>query len=78
MSTTEVALRDTVEIFGVQSVLRLCRLVRLVRIIKARKYVTHRGNRGDIILTFSATTHQKDTVGSCLLAMLAVTARPSD
>lgn len=30
-----VALRDTVEFFGVQSVLRLCRLVRLVRIIKA-------------------------------------------
>jgi len=32
---TQVLLRDTPEIFGAQSVLRLCRLVRLVRIIKA-------------------------------------------
>ena len=31
---SEVLLRDTPEIFGAQSVLRLCRLVRLVRIIK--------------------------------------------
>jgi hypothetical protein len=76
MSTTKVSLQDTVEIFGVQSVLRLCRLVRLVRIIKARKYVNtfYKPKKINIfnnlmksqLLRAGPQRVRKNTVGSCL------------